>query len=119
MPSNCCIAKLTKIIPIQQRAPSTIAFPPCEINFLISVLSPIADIAIIIKNFDKNFIVDKKEAGSGSTVVKIDASRKNKMNVGKEFNTLTFSVFSFDFIIPSTSVIGIIARVLVNFTIVA
>lgn len=96
-----------------------IALPPREIKFFISVLRPIADIAIMMKNFEKNFIADKKDSGSGNTVVTIDASRKNKINVGKAFKGLTFSVFSFDFIIPSTRVIGIIARVLVNFTIVA
>ena len=74
---------------------------------------------MMIKNFDKNFIVDKKESGSGRKVVTIDARRKNKIKVGKVFKTLTFSVFSFDLIIPSTRVIGIIARVLVNLTIVA
>ena len=83
------------------------------------MLRPIADIAIIIKNFDKNFIADKKESGNGRTVVIIDARRKNKMKVGKVLRTLTFSVLSIDLIMPRPRVIGIIARVLVNFTIVA
>lgn len=83
------------------------------------MLRPIADIAIIIKNFDKNFIADKKESGSGRTVVIIDARRKNKIKVGKVLRTLTFSVLSFDLIMPRPRVIGIMARVLVNFTIVA
>lgn len=47
------------------------------------MLRPIADIAMMIKNFDKNFIVDKKESGSGRKVVIIDARRKNKIKVGK------------------------------------
>ena len=75
--------------------------------------------AIIIKNFDKNFIADKKESGRGRRVVIIDARRKNKIKVGKVLRTLTFSVLSLDLIMPSPRVIGIMARVLVNFTIVA
>ena len=115
----CCIKRLTQIIPIQQRAPSRIALPPWEIKFFMSVLSPIADIAIMMKNFDKNFMLDKKVSGRGKSVVTIDASRKNKIKVGKAFSGFTFSTLSFDFINPRTRVIGIIARVLVSVTIVA
>lgn len=74
---------------------------------------------MIIKNFDKNFIDDKKASGSGRKVVIIDARRKNKIKVGKVFRTLTFSVLSFDLMMPSPRVIGIMARVLVSLTIVA
>ena len=49
-PVNFCINKLTTIIPTQQNDPSNIGFPPVFINLTISVLRPIAPIAITIKN---------------------------------------------------------------------
>lgn len=61
IPRVCCIKRLTKVIPIQQQKPITIGFPPLFTNFTISVLSPIAAIARIIKNLLKSLKGEKKE----------------------------------------------------------
>ena len=56
---TCCIPRLVREIPIQQQRPMKIGFPPDLTSFTISVLRPIAAIAITIKNLLTCFISEK------------------------------------------------------------
>ena len=119
------------VIPIQQHPPSISGFPPDLINFTTLLLSPIAAIAIMIKNFDNSFNGANTSALTPiviHTVVITAAMMKYKMNIGNALFKLNlfdaesaFPDFAADFarIRDNTSVIGIIARVRVNLTIVA
>lgn len=123
-PSANCIAIETIVIPIQQQNPSKIGLPPVFINFTISVLNPIAAIAITMKNFDNSFNGLKTFASTPifkATVVIILARTKYKINIGNIFLSSTFSDCSCFLVLKydNTKVIGIIANVLVNFTVTA
>ncbi len=59
IPMTCCIPRLVREIPIQQQRPMKIGFPPDLTSFTISVLRPIAAIAITIKNLLTCFISEK------------------------------------------------------------
>lgn len=48
-----CIPRLTRLMPIQQEKPINRGFPPVLISFTMSVLRPMAAMAIIIKNLLK------------------------------------------------------------------
>ena len=50
IPSKCCNKRLTAAIDIQQQNPIIIGFPPFFTSLTMSVLRPIALIAITIKN---------------------------------------------------------------------
>ena len=69
MPSQCCIARLDAVIKIQQIKPSTMGLPPVFTNFIMLVLSPIAVIAIIIKNLLSHFSAFIREPGRLKNVV--------------------------------------------------
>lgn len=116
----CCIRRLTNAIHTQQQNPMIIGFPPFFINLTILVFSPIAHIAIVIKNLPasvKGFVVLISRL---NIVLIIVANRENKTNHGNIFDNLTVVV---DLLLErykaSSSVIGIIARVRVSLTIVA
>lgn len=121
--------RLTREMLIQQQRPISIGFPPDFTSFTILVLSPIADIAMTIKNFESSLKGEKKELSTPrevQTVVIIEASTKKTMNIGKTFlrlKVLFASDCSFlSFLVRQnarTRVMGIIARVRVSFTIVA
>ena len=122
------MSRLTHVIATQQQNPRIIGFPPVLISLTIFVLRPMAAIARIIKNLLSSFIGEKTEAFTPSDkaiVVIIEANIKYKINIGKICFRLTdFSVSDvlFSFLVrikASTSVIGIIARVLVSFTVTA
>lgn len=122
MPMAACMARLTAAMDTQQINPMKIGFAPVFTREMISVLRPIAAIAMTIKNLLRSFNGLVMEAGRAKTVVMMDASTKNKMNIGKARLKLNVEVPSFFFRawrMPRTRVIGIIARVLVSFTIVA
>lgn len=73
------------VIPIQQHPPSISGFPPDLINFTTLLLSPIAAIAIMIKNFDNSFNGANTSALTPiviHTVVITAAMMKHKMNIG-------------------------------------
>ena len=81
-----------------------------------------AAIAITIKNLLSSLIGSVIVAGSENTVVTTAASRKKSINIGNAlFKLNVFSpLFSFLAVhIANTKVIGMIASVLVSFTIVA
>ena len=119
------------VIPIQQHPPSISGFPPDLINFTTLLLSPIAAIAIMIKNFDNSFNGANTSALTPiviHTVVITAAMMKYKMNIGNALFKLNlfdaesaFPDFAADFarIRDNTSVIGIIASVRVSFTVTA
>lgn len=68
-----------------QQAPSRSGFPPDLISFTTLLLSPIAAIAIMIKNFDNSFNGANTSALTPiliHTVVMIAAMMKYKMNIG-------------------------------------
>ena len=97
-----------------------IGFPPVFINLTMLVFSPIAPIAIVIRNLPvsvNGFVVLLSRL---NIVLIIEANKKNKTNHGNIFDNLTVVV---DLLLErykaSTSVIGIIARVRVSLTIVA
>ena len=126
IPRKCCIRRLTPAIPIQQQSPMKIGFPPVLTSFTRFVLNPMAAIAIIIKNLLSSLIGAVTVTGRENTVVMIEASTKNRIKNGKIFFRSKVppacSPFFFAFHIckmERTSVIGMIARVLVNLTIVA
>ena len=88
MPSTCCMPRLTKEIQSQQQNPMRIGLPPDFTSLTISVLSPMAAIAMTMKNLDNVF----KGANTVlltpfmvQTVVMTDAKTKNRMKKGKIF----------------------------------
>lgn len=99
-----------------------IGLAPLLTNFTILVLRPIAAIAITIKNLLNSLIGAVTVPDRLKTVVITDARMKNKMKNGKIFLRLNvLSLFSAlrARLKAKTKVIGIIAKVLVSFTIVA
>ena len=123
MPSTCCIPKLTSEIPSQQQNPVKIGFPPVLTSLTIFVLRPIAAIAMTIRNLLSSLSGSVTAAGSWNTVVTTEASTKNRTKNGKDFFRLKVEPSDFFSYLPRqmarTSVIGMIARVLVIFTIAA
>ena len=104
--------------------PSIIGLPPDLISLIRLLLSPIAAIAIMIQNLLKSFKGANECEGTPAlkaTVVITDAIIKNMINIGNDLLRLK-PLLSFDFlalIIASTKVMGMIARVLVSFTVTA
>lgn len=126
-PMKCCITRLTPVMPTQQKNPRTIGFPPVFINLIIFVFRPIAAIARTIKNL-LNSLTGLKTARSAPAeteiVVITDARIKYRINIGKiDFNLTLVPFDCVDSvrvrINAKTSVIGIMARVRVNFTVTA
>ena len=122
---TCCIPRLTIVIPSQHDIPRRIGRPPLFINFTMSVLNPIAAIAIIIKNLDKSLSGTNTSAGTPTAVAIVVITLAPKKNKIKNGNTCfrdtlspSFSSAFLALINASTSVIGIIAKVHVSFTIV-
>ena len=124
----CCIARLTTVIPTQQEAPRRIGFPPDLTSFTTLLFRPIAAIAMIMKNLDSSFNGANTSAFTPrliQIVVIIDAITKYRMNIGNAFFKLNPFVFCSVFAAclartaASTNVIGIIASVLVSFTVTA
>ena len=120
-----CNTRLTIVIPIQQLAPIIIGFPPVLISLMISVFNPIAAIAITIKNLLSSLNGVKKLVDTPqptAIVVISDAPIKYRIKNGKIlFNSTFFPSFP-DFFVrknANTNVMGIIASVLVNFTVTA
>ena len=114
--------RLTADIAIQQQNPINIGLPPVLTSLTIFVFIPMAAIAITIKNLLSSLIGSVIVAGSENTVVTTAASRKKSINIGNAlFKLNVFSpLFSFLAVhIANTKVIGMIASVLVSFTIVA
>ena len=113
-------------MPIQQDKPNTIGRPPLFTSFTTSVCNPMAPIAIMIKNLDNSFNGRNTSLGTPTEVAIVVirlAPMKKRMKKGKTFFKETrspdaFSAF-FVRINARTSVIGIIAKVLVSFTVTA
>ena len=114
-------------MPTQQQNPRIIGFPPVFINLIIFVFRPIAAIARTIKNL-LNSLTGLKIAISApaetAIVVITDARIKYRINIGKiDFNLILFPFACVDSfrvrINAKMSVIGIMARVRVNFTVTA
>ena len=59
--SICCINRLIKVIPHQQLKPKRIGLPPFFTSFTISVFSPIAAIARIMKICLTPLLVQRKQ----------------------------------------------------------
>ena len=89
MPKRCCISKLTAAIPTQQHNPMKMGFPPVLTNLTISVLRPIAAIAMMMKNLLSSFKGLVIVAVRLKTVVTTDARTKKRMKKGKIFFKLT------------------------------
>ena len=123
IPSMCCMPRLTREIPTQQQNPVKMGFPPVLTSLMIFVFSPIAAIAMTMRNLLSSFSGAVTSAGSWNTVVTTDASTKNKTKNGKERFRLKeepSAVFSFlPLQMARISVIGMIASVLVIFTMAA
>lgn len=126
MPMKCCTARLVKVIPSQQQAPMKSGLPPVLISFTISVLRPMAAIAMTIKNLLKSFKgenTDESTPAAVAIVVISDAAIKYNIKKGKIFFKLTFLFSSLLFFLvvinAKTKVIGIMARVLVSLTVTA
>ena len=107
----------------QQHNPKRIGFPPFLIRLTRLVLRPIAAIAMVIRNLPKLTIGLLMVAGIPVTVLMTAASRKNRINQGKILARLKLPL-AFCFSLrerykASTKVIGMMARVRVNFTMVA
>ena len=116
------------MIAIQQAAPNKSGFPPVLISFMMSLFKPTAAIASTIKNLLRVFSGVKNPASTpnfSATVVINEAAIKYNMKNGKIFLILTELPSPPLFfaarvrINARTNVIGIIARVLVNFTVTA
>ena len=99
-----------------------IGWAPLFTSLTIFVFNPIAAIAITIKNLLRSLIGAVILPGRLKTVVITEARIKNKIKKGKIFLRLkVLSLFSASRVRlkANTKVIGIIASVLVNLTIVA
>ena len=124
---------LTAVMPSQQQKPRISGLPPVFTSFTMFVLKPIAAIAQIMKNLLNSFTGLKIAAFTPktevATVVISEASTKYRMKKGNIFLRLkaffAFSPFPSDFFAfrafhrARHKVIGIIARVRVNFTVTA
>lgn len=117
--------RLTVVIPIQQLAPIRIGLPPVFTNFTISVFNPMAAIAMTMKNLLNSLKGLKKDVGIPkftATVVIMDAAIKYRIKKGKMLFIFTFLPSFPDCLVrinANTKVIGIIASVLVSFTVTA
>ena len=128
IPIIFCINRETAVIPAQHIPPKTIGFPPLFISLITLLFKPMAAMDITIQNFDNSFKGLNVSAGTPAltaTVVTTAAATKKIMNTGKAFQKLnffallSFFVSFFACIRLKTRVIGIIANVLVNFTVTA
>ena len=124
----CCIPRLTMVMPTQQHPPRISGFPPDLINFTTLLLSPIAAIAMIMKNLDSSFSGANTSALTPRlmhTVVMTAAMIKYRMNIGNALFKLNLPdalpSFAADFArtSESTSVIGMMASVRVSLTVTA
>ena len=82
IPNTCCIRRLTKAMLIQQHRPTAIGLPPLLASFMILVLSPIAAIAITIKNLLRVLSGENMLFGTPNevhTVVITEANIKKRM----------------------------------------
>ena len=68
----CCILRLTSEIPSQQQNPVKIGFVPVFINFTILVFSPMAAMAMTIRNLLSSLSGAVTSAGRPKTVVMTD-----------------------------------------------
>ena len=122
IPNNACIERQTAVIETQQQNPMKIGLAPLLISLTILVFNPMAAIAMIIKNLLNSFNGAVTVPGRLNTVVMTDANTKNKIKNGNIFlisNVLSLLSASRVLFISYAKVIGIIANVLVSFTIVA
>ena len=78
-PSICCMTKLTIEIETQQQKPRKRGFPPVLTSSTIFVFSPMAAIAIMMKNFERVFIGLKKDASKPNTDVMIVVITEQRM----------------------------------------
>ena len=115
--------KDTNATAAQQHSPKKIGLPPLLIRLTRLVLSPIAAIAIVIRNLPKLTIGLLTAAGMPVTVLMTAASRKNRINQGKILERRKLPLdFSFSFrerYSARMKVMGMIASVRVSLTIVA
>ena len=107
----------------QQHNPVKIGLPPVLTSLTILVFKPIAAIAMIIRNLLNSFSGAVTLVGSWKTVVTTEARIKNKTKYGSARLRLKEEPSVFLFFLPvqmaSTIVIGMMASVLVIFTIAA
>lgn len=83
-----CIIKVTTVIPVQQQNPINIGLTPDLISSMTLQLSPMAPIAMVIKNLLSSLRGTKVVADTPcdkAMVVITEASTKNKMKMGKDF----------------------------------
>lgn len=113
-------------MPIQQQSPIISGLPPVLISLTISVLRPMAAMASTMKNLDSSFIganTSGETPADTATVVMTEAAIKYKMKKGKICLILTFSPSAvcpfFVFQNARHRVMGMMARVLVSFTVTA
>ena len=87
IPSTCCIARLMAVMPAQQANPMMMGFAPVLMSFTISVFSPMAPMAMIIRNLLNSFMGVKKSAdiwnGPVQMVVIREAAINHRMKKGK------------------------------------
>lgn len=129
MANTCCIPRLTAAMAIQQHKPIKMGLPPVRTSLTMFVFSPMAPIAMMMKNLESSLKGWNTEDGTPTevaTVVIMDANTKNKMKNGNTF----FRENVFSWVVPirlalavrhraNTNVMGIMARVRVSFTMVA
>ena len=98
-------------------------FPPVLTSLTMSVLRPMATMAITMKNLLALFRKLTKPAGMGSSVVMMDATKNSSTNQGKIFLMSTWAPPCFPSrrvrSSASTSVMGMMASVRVIFTMAA
>ena len=121
--SSTCMPKDANATAAQQHSPSRIGFPPFLIRLTKLVLSPIAAIAMVIRNFPKLTIGLLTAAGILVMVLTTAAIRKKRINHGKILASLKLPL-AFCFSLrerykASTKVMGMIAKVRVSLTMVA
>ncbi len=121
-----CISKLTTVMLTQQQKPRANGFAPDFMSLTISVLRPMAAIAITIKNLESvlNGLKNSSEIPKLKAIVVIKlAKTKNKIKNGNIFFKLTLSLdepeLFFALNNAKISVIGIMPRVRVSFTVTA
>ena len=123
-PNTFCMRREARLINNQQTPPTRSAEPPLVISCLRFVWKPIAAMAITIINFERSFKGEKTAGVTPSdiaTVVISEAKRNQRIKLGTALLSENASfVLSFrDCHTDRPRVIGMIASVRVNLTIVA
>lgn len=125
IPIAYCISRLTTVIAAQQPKPSAMGFPPFFTSLTMSVFSPMAVMAMTMKNLLSVLSGANTDALTPRVVQIVVirlATMNHKINIGNarlKLKAFDAAFSRFARASASTSVIGMIASVRVSFTVTA